>query len=99
LLGRNIVILDLAARQYRIFKQATDLLDRPDLRITDYLTKVEAVEFPTTSKKTAFGLFYPPCNPDYIGAADERPPLLVKCTEDIQPRRPGDQCSAHGGRP
>jgi dipeptidyl aminopeptidase/acylaminoacyl peptidase len=75
----SIVILDLASRQYRIFKQATDLLDRPDLRITDYLTKVEAVEFPTTSEKTAFGLFYPPCNPDYIGAADERPPLLVKC--------------------
>jgi dienelactone hydrolase len=27
----------------------------------------------------AFGLFYPPRNPDYVGTADERPPLLVKC--------------------
>jgi poly(3-hydroxybutyrate) depolymerase len=23
--------------------------------------------------------FYPPCNPDHAGSADERPPLLVKC--------------------
>jgi dipeptidyl aminopeptidase/acylaminoacyl peptidase len=75
----SIVILDLVSGQYRILKQATDLLDRPDLSIADYLTKVEAVEFPTTSEKTAFGLFYPPCNPDYIASADERPPLLVKC--------------------
>jgi dipeptidyl aminopeptidase/acylaminoacyl peptidase len=62
-----------------LIKQATDLLDRPDLGIANYLTKVEAVEFPTTGEKTAFGLFYPPRNPDYVGAADERPPLLVKC--------------------
>jgi dipeptidyl aminopeptidase/acylaminoacyl peptidase len=75
----SIVILDLASRQHRALKQATDLLDRPDLRIADYLTKVEVAEFSTTGEKTAFGLFYPPCNPDYVAGADERPPLLVKC--------------------
>ena len=37
------------------------------------------MEFPTSGGKTAFGLFYPPHNPDYVGGADERPPLLVKC--------------------
>ena len=58
---------------------ATDLLDRNEPRVADYLTKVEPVEFPTTGGKTAFGLFYPPYNPDYAGSADERPPLLVKC--------------------
>jgi dipeptidyl aminopeptidase/acylaminoacyl peptidase len=75
----SIVTLDPQSRQYRILKQATDLLDRPELRIAGYLTKVEPVEFPTTGNKTAFGLFYPPHNSDYIGGADERPPLLVKC--------------------
>jgi dipeptidyl aminopeptidase/acylaminoacyl peptidase len=74
-----IVDLDLRARQCRVLKQATDLLDRADLRIADYLTKVEPVEFPTSGGKTAFGLFYPPHNPDYAGPADEKPPLLVKC--------------------
>jgi dienelactone hydrolase len=75
----SIVTLDLPSGQSRVLKQATDLLDRPDLEVANYLTKVEAVEFPTTGEKTAFGLFYPPHNPDYVGAADERPPLLVKC--------------------
>jgi dipeptidyl aminopeptidase/acylaminoacyl peptidase len=75
----SIVTLDLSTGQYRILKQATDLLDRNEPRVADYLTKVEPVEFPTTGGKTAFGLFYPPYNPDYAGSADERPPLLVKC--------------------
>ena len=75
----SIVTLDLQSRQYRILKQATDLLDRAELHIARYLTKVEPVEFPTAAGKTAFGLFYPPHNPDYTGGTDERPPLLVKC--------------------
>jgi dipeptidyl aminopeptidase/acylaminoacyl peptidase len=75
----SIVELDLVLGQYRVLKRATDLLDRTQLRIADYLTKVEPVEFPTTGGRTAFGLFYPPRNPDYVGNTDERPPLLVKC--------------------
>jgi dipeptidyl aminopeptidase/acylaminoacyl peptidase len=75
----SIVTLDLQSGQHRILKQATDLLDRTEPRIADYITKVEPVEFPTTEGRTAFGLFYPPRNPDYTGSADERPPLLVKC--------------------
>jgi dipeptidyl aminopeptidase/acylaminoacyl peptidase len=74
-----IVVLDLVSGQHRILKKATDLLDRPELRIGDCLTTVKPVEFPTTDGKTAFGLFYPPHNPDYVGPLGERPPLLVKC--------------------
>jgi dipeptidyl aminopeptidase/acylaminoacyl peptidase len=75
----SVVSLDMQSGQYRILKQATDLLDRAELHIARYLAKVEPVEFPTTGGKTAFGLFYPPHNPDYAGGAVERPPLLVKC--------------------
>jgi dienelactone hydrolase len=75
----SVVTLDLPTRQCRVLKQATDLLDCTEPRIADYLTKVQAVEFPTAGGKTAFGLFYPPCNADYAGSARERPPLLVKC--------------------
>jgi Tol biopolymer transport system component len=70
----SIVTLDLLSRQSRILKQATDLLDRAELRIANYITKVEPVEFPTTGGKTAFGLFYPPRNPDHAVSPDERPP-------------------------
>src|SRR6476661_2726956 len=75
----SIVMLDLGSGRHTVLKQGTDILDRADLRLADYLTKVESVEFPTTDGETAFGLFYPPHNPDYAGGTGERPPLLVKC--------------------
>ena len=75
----SIVTLDLRSRQRLILKQATDLLDRTELLIANYITEVESIEFPTTGGTTAFGLFYPPRNPDYVGSTLERPPLLVKC--------------------
>src|SRR5258708_6499551 len=75
----SIVALDLASGRQSVLKKATDILDRTDLRLGDYLTRVERVEFPTTGAETAFGLFYSPCNPDYAPGAEERPPLVVKC--------------------
>jgi dipeptidyl aminopeptidase/acylaminoacyl peptidase len=74
-----IVSLDLRSGTHRVLKKSTDLLDQGELRIADYLTTVKPVEFPTTGGKTAFGLFYPPHNPDFVGPANEKPPLLVKC--------------------
>jgi dipeptidyl aminopeptidase/acylaminoacyl peptidase len=78
-LPTSVVALDLASGRHRTLKTATDLLDRADLRIADYLTPVETIAFPTTGGKTAFGLFYRPHNPDHAPPAGERPPLLVKC--------------------
>src|SRR5262245_47893646 len=75
----SVVALDLASRRHSVPKRATDILDRAYLDLGDYLTRVEIVEFPTTSGETAFGLFYPPRNPDYAPAPEERPPLLIKC--------------------
>jgi dipeptidyl aminopeptidase/acylaminoacyl peptidase len=73
------VSLDLKSGKHQVLKKATGILDDAALRIAAYLTKVKPVEFPTTGGKTAFGLFYPPHNADYAGAANEKPPLLVKC--------------------
>src|SRR5262249_50585475 len=75
----SIVALDLASGRHSVLKKATDILDRTDLHLSDYLTRVESVEFPTTGEETAFGLFYSPCNPDYAPPMGELPPLLVKC--------------------
>jgi dipeptidyl aminopeptidase/acylaminoacyl peptidase len=75
----SIVVLDLASGRYSVLKKATDVLERADLRIADYLAGVESVQFPTAGGETAFGLFYPPHNPDYASPAQEKPPLLVKC--------------------
>jgi dipeptidyl aminopeptidase/acylaminoacyl peptidase len=75
----SIVALDLASGRPSVLKKSTDILDRAQPRIADFLTRVETVEFPTSGGRTAFGLFYPPYNPDYAPAAEERPPLLVRC--------------------
>jgi dipeptidyl aminopeptidase/acylaminoacyl peptidase len=75
----SIVMLNLMSGAYQVLKKETDLLDQPGSRITDYLSMVRSVEFPTSDGNTAYGLFYPPHNPDYAGLTDELPPLLVKC--------------------
>lgn len=75
----SVVEFDLKTGQHRILKKATDILDQTDLNIASYLTTVESIEFPTEGEKTAFGLYYRPHNPDYAGAVDEKPPLLIRC--------------------
>jgi dipeptidyl aminopeptidase/acylaminoacyl peptidase len=75
----SIVTLDLTSGVHRVLKKETDLLDQSELQIANYLSPVKSVEFSTTNGNSAYGLFYPPHNPDYSGPADERPPLLVKC--------------------
>jgi len=74
-----IACLDLRSGDVRVLKKSTELLDNAALRIADYLTKVQAVEFPTGERKIAYGLYYPPHNPDYQGLKSEKPPLVVRC--------------------
>jgi dipeptidyl aminopeptidase/acylaminoacyl peptidase len=78
-LPTGVIELDLASRRHRTLKKATDILDRPDFGIAGYLTAVQTLEFPTASGNTAFGLFYPPHNPDHTGPEGDKPPLLVRC--------------------
>jgi dipeptidyl aminopeptidase/acylaminoacyl peptidase len=75
----SIVALDLTSGRHRIMRKAIDILDQSEPRIADWLTTVQSVEFPTTGVATAFGLFYPPRNPGFVGRPEEKPPLLVKC--------------------
>lgn len=75
----SIVMLDLMSGTHRVLKKETDLLDQSGSRIIDYLSAVRPIEFPTADGNTAYGLFYPPHNPDYAGRTDDLPPLLVKC--------------------
>src|SRR5262249_20468940 len=53
----SIVALDLASGRHSVLKKATDILDRSDLHLTDYLTRVESVEFPTSGGEKALRLF------------------------------------------
>lgn len=73
----SVVVLDLATNQTTTLKRATTVVDDPELR--KYLSKPQPIEFSTSHGKTAFGLYYPPLNPNFAAPPGERPPLLVKC--------------------
>ena len=73
----SVVHLDLATGKTEVLKKSTTLADEPNL--ARYFTGVDSVEFPTAGNRTAFGLFYPAFNPDYLPVEGDRPPLLVKC--------------------
>src|SRR5262245_33932595 len=73
----RVVVLDVHSGATEILKQSTTVADDPE--IARYFSGVEAIEFPTTHDKTAFGLYYPAANPDYSAPDGDRPPLLVKC--------------------
>jgi dipeptidyl aminopeptidase/acylaminoacyl peptidase len=52
--------------------------DLDDLGVdTGLLSRPESIEFPSAGGRTAYALFYPPCNPAAQPPEGERPPLLV----------------------
>ena len=73
----SVVSLDLASGAIEVLKKSTSVADDPELR--KYFTHPQPVEFPTAGNRTAFGLYYPPSNPDYTAPENDKPPLVVKC--------------------
>jgi dipeptidyl aminopeptidase/acylaminoacyl peptidase len=67
-----VVRLDLRSGAVETLRRASDVeLD------TGSISRAQAVEFPTTGGRTAYGFFYPPRNKEYVAPAGEKPPLLV----------------------
>ncbi len=73
----RMIVMDLDSGETGILRQSTTVADDPE--IAAYFIRAVAIEFPTSQGKTAFGLYYPPGNPDYSAPPGDRPPLLVKC--------------------
>jgi len=68
-----IVRLDLASMSFEVLRRAMNIeIDE------GFISRPEAVEFPTTGNQTAHGLFYRARNRDFEGPPVERAPLLVK---------------------
>ncbi|PPT10791.1 prolyl oligopeptidase family protein [Geitlerinema sp. FC II] len=68
-----LVLMDVDRDDMKILRRSSDLEVDPS-----YISKPEAIEFPTENGQTAYGFFYPPTNPDYQAPDGEKPPLLVK---------------------
>jgi len=84
--GRALLVGGSAARSPALYSlsgqdREVKLFHRPspDLVAAESLASPQAISFPTTGGATAYGLLYRPQNPDWEGANDERPPLLVIC--------------------
>jgi len=67
-----VVQLDLATSAIEVLRRSIDHPVDPD-----YISKPEAIAFPTERGRTTHGFFYPPRNRDYRAPPDENPPLLV----------------------
>jgi dipeptidyl aminopeptidase/acylaminoacyl peptidase len=71
-----IVTLDLATGKTEVLKQSTGVADDP--AVSRCFSVPRALEYPSGGR-TAHGLFYPACHPDYSAPAGDLPPLIVKC--------------------
>jgi dipeptidyl aminopeptidase/acylaminoacyl peptidase len=68
-----VVSLDILSGSVEVLRRSSTAA--PDAR---YVSRPEAVEFPTEGGPTAHGLYYAPHNPDVIAPAGDSPPLLVR---------------------
>ena len=72
-LAASIVRLNLLNNAFEIVRRSSDLeLD------SGYFSVPQPIEYPTENGKTSHGFFYLPANKDFVGPAEEKPPLLVK---------------------
>ena len=67
-----LIHLDLATNSTTVLRASQEItIDAA------YFSAAEPIEFPTEDGLTAHGFFYAPKNRDFVGPADEAPPLLV----------------------
>ncbi len=67
-----LVLLDVASGEHTVLRESSSVL--PD---AGYLTRPRSIAFPTEGGETAYGIFYPPHNQDYVAPEGELPPLIV----------------------
>lgn len=68
-----LVVMDLRTQELEVVR-VSNQVEIP----SSYFSMPEAIAFPTEQGLTAYGFYYPPCNPDYVAPPDEKPPLIVK---------------------
>jgi dipeptidyl aminopeptidase/acylaminoacyl peptidase len=68
----SIIQLDLKTSRIEVLRRSSNITVD-----SGYLSIPQTVEFPTEHGLTAYAIYYPPLNLDYIAPPRERPPLLV----------------------
>ena len=68
-----LVVMDIQTQELEVVRISSQVTIEPS-----YFSVPEAIAFPTEQGLTAYGFYYPPCNPDYLAPEGEKPPLIVK---------------------
>ncbi len=68
-----VVVYDVESGETEVVRTASDEPVDPAS-----VSRPRAIEFPTGEGETAYGFYYPPCNPDFEAPAGELPPLIVE---------------------
>jgi dipeptidyl aminopeptidase/acylaminoacyl peptidase len=73
-----LIAIDLDSGRHSVIRRTA-----PSALPTEFVSRAEPIEFPTAAgadgaPRSAFGFFYPPCNPGYSAPPGEKPPLLVE---------------------
>jgi dipeptidyl aminopeptidase/acylaminoacyl peptidase len=68
-----VVIYDVTGGETEVVRTSSDAPVDPA-----YVSRPRAIEFPTGGGETAYGFYYPPCNPEFEAPEGELPPLIVE---------------------
>jgi dipeptidyl aminopeptidase/acylaminoacyl peptidase len=69
-----VIRLDTETGTHEVLGRSVDHQPEPG-----YVSQPRPIAFPTEDgKATAYAIYYPPTNADFVGAAGERPPLIVE---------------------
>jgi dipeptidyl aminopeptidase/acylaminoacyl peptidase len=71
----SVVQLDLSTRKFEVLATSSRVAQNPFLR--DFFSTPEPIEYPTADGLRAYGLFYPPANPEFHAPEGDLPPLIV----------------------
>jgi len=69
-----VIIYDLDQEKYQVIQKSMKVDIDPA-----FISLPEPITFPTDDGGLAYGFFYPPTNPHFIGEKKELPPLIVRC--------------------
>jgi len=68
----GLIRMDVGTMQMTTIKQAFSVTVD-----VEYISPARPISFPTTGGKSAYAIYYPPQNKDYVAPEKETPPLLV----------------------
>ena len=68
-----VIVVDIETGGFEVVHRPS-----PSALAAPYVSRAEAISFPSAGGRTAHALYYPPTNGDFAAPAGEKPPLIVQ---------------------